>query len=204
MTDTAATDVNSDSSLLVGQRIRLLRDQRELTLRTLADRCGLSVNAISKIERGESSPTVASLHLLASALDVPITEFFQHHADQRVVHMRRDRRLHSRHNGTNIESLGSGLRDQQLEPFLMTLDARSGHDSHRVTHSGQEFVYCLQGCVQYEIGTESYVLEAGDSLLFEADQAHRCPNNADAPAIILLVFQTREGMQAARQQHLEA
>ena len=61
----------------VGQRIRMLRDQRKLSLRALADRCGLSINAISLIERGENSPTVSSLHVLATALGVPITDFFE-------------------------------------------------------------------------------------------------------------------------------
>ena len=60
----------------VGQMIRSLRDERKFSLRDLSEISGLSVNAISKIERGETSPTVASLHQLASALGVPITDLF--------------------------------------------------------------------------------------------------------------------------------
>lgn len=187
----------------VGQHIRRLREQRGLSLRALAEACGLSVNAISKIERGENSPTVASLHLLASALNVPITEFFQETSEQATIFVKRGRRLRSQHSGMDIESLGIGLKDQRLEPFLVTLARNAGADSAPITHAGQEFVYCLEGEIEYQIGGESYHLEAGDSLLFEASQPHRFLNTADATAIILLVFYAQIGSPAARQRHLD-
>ena len=194
---------NQAATPAVGQRIRLLREQQGFSLRALAERCGLSVNAISKIERGENSPTVASLHLLASALGVPITEFFRDTSDQTTVFVKRSRRLRSQSGGMDIESLGIGLRNQQLEPFLVTLDAGAGQECRLITHAGQEFVYCLEGQVEYEIGQESYHLETGDSLLFEAAQPHRSLNLTGAPAVILLVFQSQEGTQIARQRHLD-
>lgn len=187
----------------VGQRIRRLREQQGYSLRALAEQCGLSINAISKIERGENSPTVASLHLLASALSVPITEFFRETSEQTIVFVKHSHRLRSQHSGMGIESLGIGLREQRLEPFLVTLDGGAGTDSQPITHPGQEFVYCLEGQIEYQIGSETYPLEAGDSLLFEASQPHRFLNPASAPAVILLVFQAQEGNQAARQRHLD-
>jgi transcriptional regulator with XRE-family HTH domain len=60
----------------VGGRLRDIRQERGLSLRALSEVCGLSVNAISLIERGISSPSVSSLQRLAVALDVPITAFF--------------------------------------------------------------------------------------------------------------------------------
>lgn len=194
---------NSVSPLNVGYRIRILREQRGLSLRELAERCGLSLNAISKIERGENSPTVASLHLLASALKVPITEFFREASDQRIVHVRRTRRLETSHDGIAIASLGMGLYQQQLEPFLMTLQAEAGTDGVPVTHEGQEFVYCVEGEVQYEISGELFALEQGDSLLFESIQPHRCLNLSSKSAVILVVFQSHEGTEIARQRHLD-
>lgn len=187
----------------VGQRIRMLREQRNLSLRALAERCGLSINAISKIEHGENSPTVASLHLLASGLGVPITEFFKDASDRTTVFVKRDHRLHTQHSGLSIESLGIGLRNQQLEPFLVTLQPDTGVDSEFVTHAGQEFVYCLHGEIVYDIGDEVYHMEAGDSLLFEASQPHRFLNTSSFPSVILLIFQAQKGSQAARQRHLE-
>jgi transcriptional regulator with XRE-family HTH domain len=198
-----STPANPDDTAPdVGQRIRLLRVQRGLSLRALAQRCGLSINAINRIERGENSPTVASLHLLATALNVPITEFFHTTADRVTVLVKRDSRLRSQRGGMNIESLGIGLHNQQLEPFLVTLQPGVGIDSEPITHNGQEFVYCVEGQVEYQISADLYTLEAGDSLLFEASQPHVFRNPSQHPALILMVFHAQEGNHAASQRHL--
>lgn len=194
--------MSESETLHVGQRIRLLREQQNLSLRALAKECGLSINAISKIERGENSPTVASLHQLASALRVPITEFFREDSSQTTVFVKRSRRPHSQHMGMEIESLGTGLRNQQLEPFLVTIPSGISEDSEPITHTGQEFVYCVDGKITYYIGDDVYKLETGDSLIFEASQPHRFTNVGNDPALILFVFQTQDGSKSAHQYHL--
>jgi transcriptional regulator with XRE-family HTH domain len=201
---TKRSQTDADSAMPnVGKRLRALRDQKGLSLRALADRSGLSVNAISLIERGVNSPTVASLQLLAMALDFPITEFFRETTDQITIFVRREQRVRYLHGGMDIESLGAGLRDQQLEPFLVSLKpGESAHDPEPITHAGQEFVYCVEGQIVYEIGEETFHLEAGDALLFEASQPHRFRNSTSTDAIILLVFSARDGNRTGRQQHL--
>lgn len=188
----------------VGLRIRALREQRGLSLRSLAEKCGLSFNAISLIERGENSPTVSSLHALATALNVRITDFFEEANEQAVVYVRHDQRLRSEGNGIVMESLGIGLRHQQLEPFLMTIDVNASNADELITHPGQEFVYCIQGEIDYRIGNQSYHLMAGDSLLFEATQPHCFRNKGESPAVVLFVFQAAHGNLMARQYHLDA
>jgi transcriptional regulator with XRE-family HTH domain len=105
----------------VGQRIRALREAEGLSLRALAERCGLSINAISQIERGENSPTVSSLHLLASALNVSIADLFKDDRQQTVLYVRPDERLRTEARGVRMESLGIGLANQQIEPFVVTV-----------------------------------------------------------------------------------
>jgi transcriptional regulator with XRE-family HTH domain len=187
----------------IGARIRVCREQRGLSLRALADRCGLSINAISLIERGQNSPTVASLHLLASALGVKITDFLEEPRQHAVVVVRHDQRLATRGAGFLMESLGLGLRQQQVEPFLVTIEPGAGQAGEPVAHPGQEFVYCLAGRVQYQVGSQTYDLEPGDSLLFEAAQPHGFRNASASPAQVLLIFQAAEGAYLARERHLE-
>lgn len=187
----------------VGKRIRTLREQHGLSLRALAERCGLSVNTISLIERGVNSPTVASLNVLAAALNVPITEFFRSEHDRTTVHVRRGERVRFQRQDIDIESLGAGLRDQHLEPFMMTIPAGTREvDPHPVAHGGQEFVYCLEGLIDYEVARTTYRLEPGDALLFEAAQPHRCLNAGTTDARVLFVFSSRDGHQTARSHHL--
>jgi transcriptional regulator with XRE-family HTH domain len=187
----------------VGIRIRALREQRGLSLRALAERCDLSINAISRIERGENSPTVSSLHLLANALGVPITDFFQDTPEKTIVFVKSDRRTSFRRNGLVMESLGIGLRNQHLEPFLMTIEPGAGDLSDPIVHSGQEFVYCLRGEIEYHVGDTPYHLQAGDSLLFEASQSHCFTNRSTKTAITLVIFQVADGSHAAHPPHLE-
>ncbi len=172
----------------VGQRIRSLRDQLGLSLRAVADRCGLSINAISQIERGENSPTVSTLHRLAMALNVSITDFFNEESSKTVVYVKRDQGLSLTRNHVIMESLGIGLRNQQLEPFRMVIQPGSGDLGDSVSHSGEEFIHCLQGVIHYLVGNKTYHLEQGDSLLFEATHQHAYYNPGTEPATILLVF----------------
>lgn len=200
---------DSPPNCLVGPRIRALREERRLSLRALAEASGLSLNAISRIERGENSPTVASLYQLAAALAVPVTDFFRPAETPATIFIQQRQRLLSRQAGVAMESLGAGLLNQQLEPFLLTLAAGAGappseDEDDRVSHSGQEFVYCLSGSVVYYVGAAQYPLEPGDSLLFEAKQPHGFHNPSADPTMLLLIFLTTQGGDNARRQHLAA
>lgn len=187
----------------VGLRLRNLREQKGLTMRALAEGCNLSINAISLIERGENSPTVSTLHRLATALDVPITEFFQEEAKQTIVFVKRETGLRSQSDGAVMESLGIGLFNQQLEPFRMTIGPGIGTVDDPVSHSGEEFVHCLEGEIEYLIGDRTIRLEQGDSLLFDATQQHAYRNPLGEPTTILLVFQTSQDRQRVQRLHLE-
>ena len=195
--------MNEQGNPQVGQRVRKLREQKGLSLRALAEQCGLSINAISRIEREESSPTVSSLHRLATALGVPITAFFDSGAPQATVLVKRDRRLSTHGRGVTMESLGSGLPDQQCEPFLMTLGPGVVAAAEPITHAGEEFVFCLEGEVEYQIGNGRHRIESGDSLLFQAEQPHLCRNTGDHPAVILLVLQAASDSALSRRRHLD-
>ncbi len=187
----------------IGERMREIREQRGYSQRDLAKRSGLSANAISRIERGENSPTVSSLHQLAAALRVPIVSFFETGEQLATMLVRRNRRLRTRGEGVLIESLGSGLPGQMLEPFLIKLSPGVVCGNGPISHSGEEFVYCVEGEVEYLVDKEWHRLEAGDSLIFQSQQPHLCRNNSLDPALVLLVILAAEGtVQLSPHQHL--
>jgi transcriptional regulator with XRE-family HTH domain len=192
-----------DSEPQVGLRLRSLRKEQGLSLRALSERCGLSINAISQIERGENSPTVSSLHRLSSALGVHITDLFQEETRQTTVLVKRDQGLRSHSNGVLMESLGIGLFNQQMEPFRLVIQPGSGNGDDPVSHSGEEFIHCLQGEIEYSIGERVFHLQQGDSLLFDATQLHGYQNPAAHPAVILMVFLTFQDLQIGQQLHMQ-
>jgi len=187
----------------VGLRLRSLRDQQGLSLRALAERCGLSINAISQIERSENSPTVSTLHRLATALNVPITDFFQEEEKQTVVFVKRDSGLRSQSDGVVMESLGIGLFNQQLEPFLMQIEPGIANIDDPVSHPGEEFIHCLEGEVDYCVADRVFRLEGGDSLLFDATQPHAYRNQSQKQVTIIMIFQSSRGLHRVQQLHLE-
>jgi transcriptional regulator with XRE-family HTH domain len=192
-----------NENVAVGPCIKELRTVRGLSLRALSELSGLSINAISMIERGTNSPTVSSLHSLASALAVPITAFFEQQGRGQVIHMKQHRRPMSETGGVRMENLASGLPNQQLEPFLMTLEPGVSSTKTPIAHSGEEFVYVMRGALSCEIGDQEYGLEEGDSLLFLASQKHSYHNQTSKPAQILIVFQSVTGQTLAHRHHLD-
>jgi len=186
-----------NEQIAVGQRIKELRKTKSLSLRALATLSNLSTNAISLIERGDNSPTVSSLHSLATALNVPITAFFENRGDGQVIHVKKDQRPTSNTAEVMIENLGSGLPGQQLEPFSMTIEPGSSSTGSQITHSGEEFVYVLKGAISCSIGEQEYRLEEGDSLLFLASQPHVYRNHTRKTAQFLLIFQPMVGQVVA-------
>ena len=174
----------------VGHMVRSLRGKKKLSLRALSELSGLSINAISKIERGDNSPTVASLHQLASALEVHITDLFQQDIHQVSVFVKANNTTNVKGQGLIIESLGSGLPNQQLEPFKMIIEPNEETISDPVSHSGEEFIYCLKGKLEYIVGESSFVLEPGDRLLFKASQPHSWRNPGPETAEVILVLET--------------
>lgn len=190
-----------DPSEFVGKRLRRLRDRRGLTLRELAKASDLSVNTISLIERGKSSPTIATLHKLATALGVMLADLVEEESNKRVIFLKGGRRQQARSVRAVIEGLGAGLADQTMELLLLTLEPDADSGSEPLVHVGHEFVFCLEGQVVYEIRGEEYVLEPEDSLLFEAHLPHRWRNQQSAPSKILLILQDPEGPRSPTRRH---
>lgn len=188
----------------VGQHIRVLREKQGLSLRALSERSGLSINAISLIERGANSPTVSSLHQLATALGVPISSLFADPREQTVVATTAAVRLRSQANGITMESLGIGLRDQQIEPFLIILEPGAGNIGQPVSHPGEEFVYCLEGEISYSVGHGLYRLSAGDSLLLQASEPHAFHNPGVVKARMVVIFGASPSGQFVRHLHLQS
>jgi transcriptional regulator with XRE-family HTH domain len=188
----------------VGSRVHALRKQRGLSLRALADLCGLSPNTISLIERGTTSPTVSSLHQLAQGLGVPITSFFAEPAEEKkVILTRTDERSRSGSASVVLESLAAGLADQTCAPFVATLKRGASSGRRMMTHPGHELIYCLDGELDYEIEGEHYPLGPGDALLFHANLPHRWRNANSRPATFLLVIVASEDSERGVNQHLQ-
>jgi transcriptional regulator with XRE-family HTH domain len=178
-----------ETAVDLGNQIRLLRDQRSLSQQALADASGISRNTLSLIERGQTSPTVSTLKGLARALGVEINAFFRPYQESRVVFTKADQRPYLLLNHGTLADLGLGLQDPLITPLVFQLEpgARSGP---ALTHDGQDFVFCLSGEILYQVNDQGYVLEPGDSLLFDGRLPHRFRNATMQKSTILIILST--------------
>ena len=170
----------------VGRKLHAIRKERRLSIRSLAEQSGLSVNTLSLIENGKTSPSVNTLQQLAQSLNVPITAFFESERPKRKVQFQKagERRQYVLSQG-HVESLG--LPGTGSETFIARLEAGTSSGEVLIVYAGREFIYCLEGSVTYTIEDESYSLTSGDSLIVEAHTPHSWINTAESASRVLLV-----------------
>jgi len=179
----------SADEINVGRRLRALRNAQRLSLRALAERSGLNFNTLSLIENNKTSPSVSTLQQLSQALAVPITAFFETGQErQKILFQKAHQRPKAAFTHGALEDLGAGMTLGGGQPLLITLNPGADTGPVPITHTGQEFVFCLTGRISYTIDGRDFLLEAGDSMIFEAHLPHRWGNPDRTPASALLIF----------------
>ena len=170
----------------LGQMMHNRRKQLGLTLRQLAEKAGLSAPFLSQIENSSTTPSVTSMVKIASALGVPTSYFLDIANSNTLVHQSSQThfyRLDQSH--VRYGRIGSSLPNRQLEPMILIYPPN--YASETVTHSGEEFLYVLQGRVRLTIGSETQVLEVGDSAHFNSGLRHLWSNDTDQELRVLWV-----------------
>jgi transcriptional regulator with XRE-family HTH domain len=161
----------------IGREVREFRRKLNMTVSELAALANMSTGMLSKIENGQTSPSLATLQELSRALQVPVTAFFRKFEEERnATFVKAGMGLTIERRGTRAghqyQLLGHSLaRNLAVEPYLITLS--KGSDVFPVfQHEGIEFIYMLDGEVGYRHGDKIYPLTPGDSLFFDADVPH--------------------------------
>ena len=187
----------------VGKRLQALRLEIGLSQRALAEMSGLNFNTLSLIENEKTSPNVSTLQQLADALNVPITIFFESFRERdQVVFKKAGERQKTTFSQGQIEDLGGGMALGEATPLLLVLNPHEVSDLDPISHSGQEFVYCLEGLLSVTIDEDIYVLEPGDSLIFDAYIPHHCENAGDTLCRSILVISPSDHEDRAVIRHL--
>ena len=180
-----------------------MRTTQGLSIRSLAAMSGLNFNTLSLIEHEKTSPNVNTLQQLATALRVPITAFFdQSMVQKEVVFQKTRQRPRTQFPHGELEDLGGGLALGEATPLLMTAKPNSTSGADGIVHSGQEFVYCLEGSITYWIGDKDYQLEPGDSLIFQAYIPHHWENKGHVISRSILVICPSDNSDRSVEQHL--
>lgn len=179
----------------IGKQVRDLRKRQRMTGADLAAQTGLSVGMLSKIENGVISASLNTISALANGLRVPLVQLFAGFEEERgCMHVKAGQGAEIDREGTRsghqynlLGHIGSNNSGVVVEPYLITLDSTSDKFP-AFQHEGIEFLYMLQGRVNYRHGDKLYPLEPGDSLLFDADALHGPEELVEIPALYLSVI----------------
>jgi len=163
-----------------------------MTLQQVSELAGLSRGMLSKIENAVVSPSIATLARLAVALNVPIGEFFEtEHADAVAVFFPKNKRQTTtgRRSSLNYvyELLAPGRRRRDMQPMLVSIDGNTFKFGLQ-DHAGEQFIYMLEGQMDYVIGDKAYSVRAGDSLYFDARIPHGPRVGKNEKANYIVVF----------------
>ncbi len=178
----------------IGPRIRALRDAMELSLRDLADRCGVSAPMLSQVERGETSPTLAVATRIASGLDLTLSQLLRLDEGATVAIVRADHRrpgTSDAASGHQAEILTPPLPGQraELSRHVLKAQAKTGGPGDPPMHEpgSRETALVQEGCVVLQCDGERYELAAGDCVTFDADLPHHFENPGSDDAVLLAV-----------------
>jgi len=161
----------------LGNQIRLMRRQHDLSVADLASAAGISNGMLSKIENGAISASLGTLQAIAGVLQAPLSSLFASFEDRRdCSYVAANQGLTIERRGTKVghvyQLLGHVLRGEvAIEPYLITLE-ENAEAYTAFSHGGVELIYMLEGQVQYRHGSESYHLSEGDTLLFDSGALH--------------------------------
>lgn len=167
--------------LQIGMKVRNLRQERRMTLQDLADKTNLSKPLLSQIENNQVIPPLATLLRIAKAFQVSLNCFFEDDRDDTKCLLIRageqcSRQLRSAHNHGSQSytycSRAFGKTHHHMEPFEVEFYARQWSDELLVRHDGEEFLYLLEGQLEFHHGDQILFLNPGDSVYYDSTEPH--------------------------------
>ncbi|MBN2714045.1 MAG: helix-turn-helix transcriptional regulator [Planctomycetes bacterium] len=161
--------------LTLGQRIRRLRNRQRQTLQQIAESCGFTRSLLSKIENDKTIPPVSTLMRIAEALGVKASVLLDEGEEISCAYTGKDKLTETgfvmTDKGYGFFTFAPQYSRKIMQPFMFV--AKKGDVlKHSLNHSGEEFIYMLEGEMEYRVGDITYTLREGDSLYFDAEENH--------------------------------
>lgn len=183
---------------LISSNLKKLRIQKEITLQALAKRTGLTKGYLSRVERSEKAPPYSTLTKIAGALGVEVTGILSKNIDpptdvRLCISREKHRKLikeTSQFSGYDYEILAENKPGKNMEPFIIHApwEIRKMY-----SHEGEEFMYVMDGTLEFLYDGKTYVLETGDNVYFDSCVPHsgKSIGNQKARLLVMIYFYKR-------------
>jgi len=191
-TKPAPTAAPDREAISIGPRVRALREAMGLSLRDLAERSGVSAPMLSQVERGDTSPTLASASKIAAGLELTLSQLLRLDEGEHVAISRSGGRRRLERGGHRIEELTPPLPGQRADVSLHELapGATTGGRADPPMHEpgSRETAVVLAGALALVVDGTRHELREGDSVTFDADLPHHLENDGEEPTRFIAVI----------------
>lgn len=179
----------------IGEKIRALRQDKDMALAQLGEHTGLSPGMLSRVERGLLFPTLPTLLRIALVFGVGLEHFFAEDEQPIVAVVRKNERLRlpgpasGEAPAYHFESLDYPAHDRKMEAYYAEFESSArGGDEH--AHPGAEIIYVICGRLAVTVDGRETVLDEGDSIYFDSGFAHSYRRDGPAPCSAIVVVAT--------------
>lgn len=188
-----------DTSKIVGERIKALRENQGISLEQLAERAGLAIEQIDRIENNIDLPSLAPLIKIARVLGVRLGTFLDDQEELGPVVCRKREATDSISFSNNAiqsrkhmeyHSLSKSKADRHMEPFIIDVTPTDDNAFVLSSHEGEEFIMVMSGTMEISYGKHTYLLEEGDSIYYDSIVPHHVHAYQGQAAKILAVIYT--------------
>ena len=189
-----------DNTKIVGEKIKAIREAKQISVEELVDRTGLAAEQIESIEANVVIPSLAPLIKIARALGVRLGTFLDDQDESGAVICRKEERTGKSISFSNnavsarthmqYQSLSASKADRHMEPFIIDVEPTDETSYVLSSHEGEEFIYVMEGAVEVSYGKKLHVIEAGDSIYYDSIVPHHVHGHDGQAAKILAVVYT--------------
>lgn len=188
-----------DTSKIVGEKIKALRENQGISLEQLAERAGLAIEQIDRIENNIDLPSLAPLIKIARVLGVRLGTFLDDQEELGPVVCRKREATDSISFSNNAiqsrkhmeyHSLSKSKADRHMEPFIIDVTPTDDNAFVLSSHEGEEFIMVISGTMEISYGKHTYLLEEGDSIYYDSIVPHHVHAYQGQAAKILAVIYT--------------
>jgi len=175
----------------IGEKVRAMRWQRKMRLVELAQRTGLSPALLSKIERGNSVPSLPALCVIAAAFDVRLSHFFPKPprclpaVTRRTERIRLPESMEISDPAYEFECLNFPVSGPKVHCYHAEFKKTAKPHFH--AHEGLEFVYLVSGELVISLTKDQFPLHEGDSIYFDSGVPHSYQKQGAEPCSALVV-----------------
>jgi len=179
----------------VGERIRHLREQKQMSLDEVSKITGFDGGLLKQIEEGKIQPQLGTIIKLSKALDSAFSFLVSGEGTKPYAVTRKHEQKPISRSATgkgekplySYKSLAHEVQGRHMEAFVVLL--RHGSDEEPSLHEGEEFIFVIDGEVLLKIGDEQFELEPGDSVYYLSTVPHLISAKKEKAAILAVIYE---------------